>query len=473
LIRRVFLDPTVRARIAFTILAVSTVFLIAMALAVYIAFENELVASLDDTLRLRAAENLALVNDSVSPPTLTVASDPGGQLAAGEALLRLYDSHATLLFDASPATGIEPAERAVVVQALASNRNVFRTIDLADNEDYRVVATTISSGGTVDGVLVTGIERSRVDKPLEILRVILFIAVPATALSLGVAGYWIARRAMHPVAVMTETARRITLGDLKQRIDGVIRQDELGQLAATLNLMISRIAETVSRERRFTSDASHELRTPLTAIETGIDVTLAQERSPAEYRRVLGIVRQNAQRLDDLSRKLLLLSRLDADQVRGGFAVVELNGLVEAVIASFEDSNPKVDVHVDLADQPVPVRGDFELLGRTLFNLLENSVVHGSADVVVWVSVEILDGNRVEIAVEDNGSGIPPDLAPEIFERFRRGDAARSGQGSGLGLAIVSAIMQAHGGVVSFETPKHGSGARFALTIPTAPASID
>jgi signal transduction histidine kinase len=286
-----------------------------------------------------------------------------------------------------------------------------------------------------------------------------------TAAALGLGSYLIARRALYPVAAMTATAREITHGDLRRRIEGARSQDELGHLASTLNAMIGRLNETVDRERRFTADASHELRTPLATIEASIDVTLAQERTPAEYRRVLRLVREQSQRLHRLAGQLLLLARLDADELRSGFAPMELRGLVEAVVESFCERHPQASVQFDGAAGPIEVSGDLELLARAVLNVLENAVAHVGPAVAVEISCHCHADGTTTVTIEDDGPGVADQVVPELFHRFRRGDTGARG-GTGLGLAIVQAIMQGHGGAARLDPSPNGRGARFELTLP-------
>ena len=330
------LDVRIRTRIALWIAAIAIGLLVLMAAAVYVTFDRQLNASLDQTIALQAGANRQFIDDTRDPPTLSLSSDPGGERLEGEAVLRLYAADGQLLADGSPAVAITSDEQAAAQTAAETGRDISRTIELGDDHFYRLLFSPVPVAGAADVVLVTGLNRSRVTEPLGILRLILFIAVPVTAAGAGLGGYWISRRALKPVDAMSATAVKITHGDLHERVPGAEAGDELGRLAATLNAMIERLNETVERERRFTADASHELRTPLAAIETGIDVTLAHERPAAEYRRVLGVVRGQAGRLNLLANQLLLLSRLDSNQLQRTFTSLELGGLLEAVVESFE-----------------------------------------------------------------------------------------------------------------------------------------
>jgi signal transduction histidine kinase len=460
----------IRTRIALWIATISIGLLVLMASAVFATFDRQLKSNLDDTLSLRSDTNRQLVDLTSVPPSLVRSPDPEHERFQGEAVLRLYAGDGSLLSDSSPAAGTTAEVQALVQAAAARRSDLYRTIDLGGDEDYRVIASPIRVSDTSTVVLITGLEQERVTGPLRILRLILLIAVPVTAAAAGLGGYWIARRALLPVAAMTETARRISRGDLHQRVPGATANDELGRLAATLNAMIARLGETVERERRFTADASHELRTPLAAIETGIDVTLAHERSAAEYRRVLTVVRGQATRLNTLANRLLLLSRLDADELRSTFTTVELSGLLEAVVDSFRDGHPEATLQLFNSPEPLEVRGDLQLLARAAVNLLENAVIHGGARVGVTIRLTA-SGDRALLVIEDDGPGIPPDLAAGIFQRFRRGDAARSRGGAGLGLAIVEAIVLCHRGSVRLVTSPGARGARFEILLPLSTAA--
>ncbi len=120
-----------------------------MSAAIYVVFDRQLTVSLDDTLALRAEANLQLVDASRVPPLLLVSSDPRQELSMGEAVLRLYGRDGVVLADASPATGVGSEEQALVRAALTEGRDLYRTVDLANDEDYRVVATPVYTGRAV------------------------------------------------------------------------------------------------------------------------------------------------------------------------------------------------------------------------------------------------------------------------------------------------------------------------------------
>src|SRR5262249_33987624 len=149
-----------------------------------------------------------------------------------------------------------------------------------------------------------------------------------------------------------------------------------------------------------------ELRTPLATIEAGIDVTLSHERDPAEYRRVLGVVREQTQALHMLARQLLLLSRLDTQDLRSSFVQIELVGLVEAVVDSFRDAHPQATVRASISDESIHVLGEVELLARALMNLLENAVAHVGPGVQIFLDVRLEPNRCAVISVTDDGPGV-------------------------------------------------------------------
>jgi len=463
---RSFRNLNIRTRIFLSIFVVATGLLVIMSIGVYIAFEQQLTANLDATLRLRSESNLEQLNTTGARPSFGATANVGVKRVDAESVLRLYDARGEQLADASPLSGTSPAEIAVVGDALTENIEFFRTIDLADGDAYRVVAAPIVVAGSVVGVLVTGIEWNQVDKPLQILRFTLLTAVPLTAFAIGLSGYRIARSALEPVASITATARQIAELDLNQRIEGVNSRDEIGELASTLNSMIARLHDALDRERRFSGDVSHELRTPLAAIEAGIDVTLSQSRDAGEYQRVLGVVRTQTQRLHALSRQLLMLSRLDAQVLRGDFTSIDLVEFSAAVIESFRDHHPDCGLMLVAPKEPVMILGDLELLARAISNLFENGVVHAGSEVSIRCTIEPSRSGGAAMRIEDNGPGIGVELAERIFDRFQRGEHRPSDSGTGLGLAIVDAIMRVHGGVVQLMNSSPGSGACFLLLFP-------
>jgi two-component system OmpR family sensor kinase len=458
---------SIRTRIALSILGASLVSLVIMSGAVYLAFREALVDNLGDTLHSSAIANVNLVDRATNPPQLLLADSQLLDIEDKE-VVRLYSADGVLLDDSdtSPhdAAGLE-AERKVALAALDGDlgqRNVK-----VSGVNFKVQAVPIRRDGEMIGVLITGIKPESVKESLNVLALTLAIAVPVTGAVLALAAFIIARRALQPVHDITATAERIARGDLHQRLSPVEPQDEVGELAATFNLMIERLEENFVRERRFTGDVSHQLRTPLTAIETALEVTLSKGRSAEEYREVLRIMQSRTANLVRLTRHLLLLSRLDAQAQPAAFKPVSVLQVLDSVVGDYQDAHKQAHVSIVASDPDVMIAADAELLSQAFGNVLENAWTHAGPDARVTVDWCVQD-EQVVVTFEDDGPGVSPELLPAMFQRFKRDTRSKASDGAGLGLAIVDSIARLHRGSVTAAAGSPGLTFGFRLPLRTA-----
>jgi signal transduction histidine kinase len=218
--------------------------------------------------------------------------------------------------------------------------------------------------------------------------------------------------------------------------------------------------------RRFVADASHELRTPLAVIRGEADVALDHDRNSAEYKESLAIIQDEARRLTRLIDDLLNLARADAGHVNLRVEEFYLNDLLAECCRSVQSAATAKSIDV-ICQSPgdVAYRGDPELLRRMVLNLLDNAIRYTPPGGKVSASLEAANGN-LRLQVADTGVGIPPEAAPHIFERFYRGDQARSRQngGFGLGLSIVKWIADSHRGTVELSSHP-GAGTTFTVLL--------
>jgi heavy metal sensor kinase len=303
----------------------------------------------------------------------------------------------------------------------------------------------------------------------ELLTVMLLAGPLALALALG-GGYLLACRALSPVDRLAADADQITATRLDKRLDIPNADDELGRLAATLNRMIGRLEGSFEEIRRFTADAAHELRTPLTVMRNAAEVALGSPRQPEHYRRVLGDMLEEVDRLTRLAEQLLFLSREDAGLMPLSATTIRLDDLVRTAVEHMRVVAEAKGLSLEcsqLAACLIP--GDADRLRRLLFNLLDNAIKFTPSGGTVSVTLERSD-STARVLVEDAGIGIPAEHLPHVFERFYRVDPARGQDtdGTGLGLAIGRAIAQAHRGSLEIES-KVGVGTRAILTLPADP----
>ncbi|HET9017819.1 MAG TPA: ATP-binding protein [Thermomicrobiaceae bacterium] len=304
---------------------------------------------------------------------------------------------------------------------------------------------------------------------LSVLRLLLLTAAGLGTVFTAIAAYLLADRSLRPLARITATAQGIgTRGDLSQRIEPPHSRDEVQQLAETFNDMMDRLEDTFNAERRFVSDASHELRTPLTALRGNAEILLRQIDAGridlVDLREGLGDIRDEAERMGRLVRDLLTLARADVGW-RAEMGQVHLDQVVAdaARVAQPLAGDHQFEVQVD---GEVDVVGNPDQLKQLLLILLDNAFTYTPPGGRIELSVREL-GVEAEIAVRDNGPGIPPEQLPRVFDRFYRGDVARThgNLGAGLGLAIARWIVDCHRGSIRAESAP-GEGTTVIVRLP-------
>lgn len=297
---------------------------------------------------------------------------------------------------------------------------------------------------------------------------VLLVSTPIILTLATLCGLWLGRRALAPVARITEDARAITEQNLSARLAVPDSRDELQQLSETLNAMLDRIEESFSRIKQFTADASHELRAPMTLIYTAAQYSLRRERNRDELLEGMQKIQRESQRTTALIDDLLRLARGDAGKERAPLLPMDTEPLLRDVAEQARtmavDKNIDVQLHVE-AD-PLPVRADDVSLRRLLLILVDNAVKFTPRGGTVIVKGS-RDATHVTVSVADTGAGIAPDDQRHIFERFWRADKvrAREAGGTGLGLPIARQIAEQHGAGLSVES-EVGGGSLFALRLP-------
>ncbi len=231
---------------------------------------------------------------------------------------------------------------------------------------------------------------------------------------------------------------------------------------------LTRLKQLERTREEFVANVSHELRTPLSLIKGYVETLLDGARhNPEVAERFLKIIERNTHRLDLLIQDLLTISALESGRMKLNVQSVELRPLVEKVFADLhaKAENKNILLVNDLAE--LTANGDANRLDQVLANLVDNAIKYGRMQGSVRVGGKKLDDGRLEIFVQDDGPGIPPESLDRVFERFYRVDKARSRDqgGTGLGLSIVKHIVQAHGGEVRVES-EPGKGATFFFTLP-------
>jgi len=351
----------------------------------------------------------------------------------------------------------------------------------AGGPTFRVRASILHDGDVLLVAQPLGTTQSTLH---QLLLVALAASAGAVVLAL-IGGLWLVRLGLRPLLDMERTAETIAAGNLTERVSGENEKTEVGRLARTLNVMLTRIETAFSarlaserrlREseqglRRFVADASHELRTPIAAVSAYAELFgRGASENKEDLERLMSGIRTETSRMEQLVADLLLLARLDERRPVEHHSV-DLVALCAEAVETASAVGPEWPVTFE-ASEPVEIMGDGTGIRQVLDNLLGNVRAHTPAGTTTRVSVE-KDTDGAVIRVADNGPGMDPDVARLIFERFYRSDPSRSRLhgGAGLGLSIVSAIVAGHGGTVSADSTV-GSGSTFTVRLPSTPPPL-
>jgi two-component system OmpR family sensor kinase len=345
-------------------------------------------------------------------------------------------------------------------------RPTYETIRVPANAaaPIRVLTKPIVEQGRVIRLVQVAVSLDSAQNARSRFLLVLLGLAPLAIGGAGLGGWFLARRALAPVDAMVDAARRIEAEDLSRRLDAPGTADELGRLGAVLNDMLARLQQSFTAVRQFSADAAHELRTPLTILKGEIEVALRSAPGQAEYQRVLASCLEEVDRLATLVEDMLFLARSDSGAVALPQTDVDLAGLLMEVAAPLRALADASGIELSVAtDGQLDVAGSRSMLFRAFFNLGENAIKYTPAGGRVTITLR-RDGSESLVEVCDTGPGISATERERIFDRFYRGDPARSRGGTGLGLALVRSIVTLHGGrIIASST---AAGACFRVSLP-------
>ena len=305
---------------------------------------------------------------------------------------------------------------------------------------------------------------------------LLILAMPFALLAAGFAGYRVAGKALTPLEQMARRTEQITARKLSERIPVDNPNDELGHMARVLNGLLARLEESFEKLQHFTSDVSHELRTPLAAMRSVGEVGLQEDHSIEKYRDIIGSMLEEVARLTAMIDTLLTIAHADSGEIvlqRSVFSMMDLLRESVAVVSVLaEDKKQTISVS---GDDQVCVNADRSFLRMAVINLIDNAVKYSPAKSSIRLNLSYDDSpssqNRlVQLAIEDEGPGIPKDKASRVFDRFYRVDEGRTRDagGAGLGLAIAKWAVEVHGGAIQVA-PRLPNGSIFSIHLPAVP----
>ncbi len=337
------------------------------------------------------------------------------------------------------------------------------------SSDAQVKAESIQVKDKVIGYILTLPERPGFTAEeqaylAQMYRALIVAGVVAVVIAL-VAGVLLASSLTRPLRDLKQAAQRMAGGQLEQKV-AVRSQDEIGELGQAFNQMSSELVRSNQLRRQMTADIAHDLRTPLTVIAGYIESMRDGVLSPSQQR--LEVIYAEIERLQRLVEDLRTLSRAEAGELTLSRQKISAARLLQQSAAAFQN---QADLHgvkitVEAAENSPDIWVDETRLMQVLGNLITNALRYTPQGGEVRLRSE-RDANRAVLKISDTGSGIAPEDLPRVFDRFYRGDSARSEQGgeSGLGLAIARAFVQAHGGEIGVES-QPGRGSTFTIRLP-------
>lgn len=327
------------------------------------------------------------------------------------------------------------------------------------NRLYRFLVTALPWG-----TIVIAEEYHLLFEIAEEFREILLVGLPLTLALVLFGGYFLAGRAMRPVARTAEAAEKITMTNLSERLPGYRGKDEFGQLVTTLNYMIDRLEGGIKKVQQFSQDAAHELRTPLTIMRGELELAYQNQDNSDETQAVLQRSLDHAISMSKIVEDLMLLASSDTGDYPIQKSTFRIDSLLKDIIDDLNVlvNEKPIEIKLPHCDE-VTFKGDRQLIQRLLFNLADNAAKHTEHG---FIEFQLHKSERlIDITIEDSGEGIPESDLPHIFDRFYRVDKARAGGGSGLGLSICKWIVELHHGTITMQSQPE-EGATVHITFP-------
>ena len=408
-----------------------------------------------------AFKNSKKSNDRKPPKKVTAGSL---ELATGDTIFFLGPHRLFPGQNQQPIPGLEPFPTTTTFDWISGKSGTFEFTMPGTNHRYYAVANPIVTGQTGSdaiGAIVVATRKTDVSaRVYDLIERLALAGILGLLVAALLAGY-LSRRIVRPVLQLSDAADAVARGDydvkVPQRAPG-----ELGHLSERFGEMASRLAEVEEMERNFLMSVSHELRTPLTAIRGHVSaIREGVVDDPTERAASLETVEVEAQRLDRLVGDILDLAKLDTNRFTVMTEEVDMGQLVDQAYERFREEARRrsIDYRQDVRARPV-ITSDGDRVLQVVANLLSNAF-HATPD-GGRISLELAQRNgTVQVAVEDNGPGIPPEMRERLFRPF----VSQTGGGTGLGLAIAKELSAMLGGSLDLES-EVGRGSRFELSLP-------
>ena len=464
----------IRIRLTLWFFSISLFILLIFSLGTYFGMQRLLFEALDDDLDVLAKS----IERSYDPffnkfSEIDIFSD--NENLFREYYMLVYDRNANPVYISRISRIISfdiplsynTVEQGYTLETKISESNSILKPDSAGETTFRLISRQLFYHQQRVGWITVGLSIEHIEKSMENLFNALLIAIIICILLLALAGFFLTRKALYPVNIITKKANRISQNNLEERIQVPVENDELGQLSQVLNSLLDRLQQAFLTQQQFLADAAHELKTPLAVLRAHWESELNNPHLSIEIKEKFVQDIETISRLSHLINNLLLLSKTEALRSTFEFNEVQLDEIINEVLS---DASVLADLktqHIEVVDlQPVKILGDRMRLYQLFFNIIDNAIRHGSESGYIWISLRVHNNWNI-VEIRDNGSGISPSDLPHIFDRFYRAqkDRARKTGGSGLGLSICQLIVNSHDGEIEVES-EIGKGSVFRVKLP-------
>ena len=457
---------SIRTRLALIYTGLLAAALGAFGAGVFVVLRVELERSFDAALIANAEHAAgAFAQDFEAQGALSPPERLLEQFAATGGRILVLDSNRTALADSAASGSAELPLAAADFQAADDHTHAVREVSVGSDILRLTVEPLVVEDRQPAGYVVWADSTRPIRDLLGTVSTALLLGGALVAGLALVGGLVLARRALAPVADVTDTARAISLsGDFAARVEAGVAGDEVGELAVAFNEMLAALEQNHQALQSFLGNASHQLRTPLTTIRANLDLAQRSGLPDAERKAILSDARDEAQRMGRLVGDLLALARAESG-ARLEFAPVELDALLIESVRRQREAAPHVRMSVS-AVEPAVVDGDRDRLRELIGILLDNAARYTPEGGSVAAGLDVRDGRAV-IRVEDTGIGLDAEDRDRLFERLYRGSRARQlrPSGTGLGLAIARWIVDSHAGAIEL-VDREGGGTVALVSLP-------
>ena len=363
--------------------------------------------------------------------------------------------------------GVAP-QTSEIAEAM-TRREISRYYDKDPATGERIIAIScpmLYSNGEVIGVLRYVTSTHKLDMQILSIGLISLSALAVILAVMVISSNYYVRSIIVPVGEITEKAKRIASGSYGIQIQ-THYDDEIGELADTINEMSIQISQNEKMQHDFISSLSHELRTPLTSITGWSETLLAGDDLDSDARRGVAIIRKEATRLTEMVVELLDFTRMQSDRMTLNMETVDLRSEFEDTVFMYSTRLNQDEIELDYldTDDDFPdVTCDPERMRQVFLNILDNAAKHGGAGKRIEASVAC-DGDNVVIRIRDFGPGIPEDELPLVKKKFYKGSS--KARGTGIGLAVCDEIVSLHNGSLDIENAE-GGGTQVSIILPVS-----